>query len=338
MTTYPSCSRETTQILPRIVVPLLLIASVLMALRSIVHSRTIFDGSIHNSYNPKDNYNDNREATAARASFLDYSPKFQRTKYTFDSFVIGEDGDKIDLAQFGLEPDEGNNGNSNKNIIINKQHPSTVTLFRDFDLRNRLSGNETWIELLEYRRDDTRPSLSFYVDKVAFKRWLHSSSHAHNDAGLGGIESIESFLLKYKTELVALQRDVNANDNINTNDSDNDNTPLLSSKIKQWLPVDEDYAAKPTHLSCSGGVWLVHNDPKENTTYVGNGKKKMTKFRSSTNNDKDNDSNAVDVRTTIADDLASNLQKVQEKCGRTVLESHAPRHVRPGIVVEERFT
>mmetsp|Transcript_9018 Transcript_9018/g.19366 ORF Transcript_9018/g.19366 Transcript_9018/m.19366 type:complete len:121 (+) Transcript_9018:468-830(+) len=118
------------------------------------------------------------------------------------------------------------------------------------------------------------------------------------------------------------------------------NDSTFSNKIKQWLPVDEDHAAKPTHISCSGGVWLVHNDPKENTTYVGNGKKKMTKFRSSTSNDNDSDSdsNTVDIRTIVAYDLASNLQKVQEKCGRTVLESHAPRHVRPGIVVEERFT
>ena len=341
MTNDSFCSHATTQILPRIVVPLLLIASVLVALRSIVHSRIIF-GDIHNSYNPNDNYNDNREetVTARKLSFLDYSPKFQRTKYTFDSFVIGEDDDnnKIDLAQFGLEPDEGKNGNGSNNIgnkNKNKQHPSTVTLFRDFDLRNRLLGNETWIELLEYRRDDTRLSLSFYVDKVAFKRWLHSSSsQAHNNDNLGGIESIESFLLKYKTELVALQRDVNGNDKSNTNDNNHGNT--LSDEIRQWLPVDEDYAAKPTHLSCSGGVWLVHNDPQKNTTYVGNGKKKMTKFRSSTSND--DDSSAVDVRTTIADDLASNLQKVQEKCGRTVVESYALRHVRPGIVVEERFT
>jgi len=107
------------------------------------------------------------------------------------------------------------------------------------------------------------------------------------------------------------------------------NLPLsLSSEILRWLPTDHDYVAKPTHLSCSGGVWLVYNDIGNNLTYVGNGKKEM----------KTHDVDDVDARTIIANDLAINLNKVQEKCGRTVIESYALRHVKPGIVIEERFT
>jgi hypothetical protein len=106
----------------------------------------------------------------------------------------------------------------------------------------------------------------------------------------------------------------------------------LSNEIERWLPKDKDYAAKPTHLSCSGGVWIIHNDiSKQNntiTTYVGNGKKKMEPHYNTPES----------ITTIIANDISINLNKVQEKCGRTVLESYALRNVKPGVVVEERFT
>jgi len=72
---------------------------------------------------------------------------------------------------------------------------------------------------------------------------------------------------------------------------------------------------------------------------VGNGKKKMKAFVQTDDHKKtDGGSSPFDLRNQIAEDLSKNLQKVQEKCGSTVLESYALRHVRPGIVVEERFT
>jgi hypothetical protein len=40
----------------------------------------------------------------------------------------------------------------------------------------------------------------------------------------------------------------------------------------------------------------------------------------------------------IAKDLAEKLQKVQEYCGSRVKESLALVNVKPGIVMEERFT
>ncbi|VEU33317.1 unnamed protein product [Pseudo-nitzschia multistriata] len=228
-----------------------------------------------------------------RLSFPAPSPVFHRTKYTFDSFVVNG----VDLARFGLGDERTSIGGESGGGDV-----PPFALFGDFDLSAELEGNETWIELLERRRDATHPSLSFYVDKVAFKRWLASSGPG------AGVEGIPSLALAYADELLGESRG-------------------LSEALRKRLPETGDYVAKPTHLSCSGGVWLVHNDPSENTTHVGNGKKPMAVFEGS-----------GDVRDTIAGDLAENLGRVQEKCGRTVRESYALRHVRPGIVVEERFT
>jgi len=260
-----------------------------------------------------------------RPAFLDAAaPRFERTRYTFDTFVV-EGG--IDLAGFGLDGDSHHQQQ--------QQEHHGFELFEDFDLTHRLKGNETWIELLEYRRDAKHPSLSFYVDKVAFKRWLVTSY-----ADLK-IEGPKSFLLRYGSELrteVDLVRSSRRMHGLDPAPPIKNGDPsvlskealasLIAGELIRWLPTDVDYAAKPTHLSCSGGVWLVHTDGATNTTYVGNGKKKMKAYEGGTD----------DPRDEIARDLSSNLQIVQEKCGRTVLESHALRHVKPGIVVEERFT
>ena len=294
------------------VIPLCLAAAILSALGAITHSGSILgiqedEGFLYNMVgrNPYRKY-----------SFLEKTPKFNRTKYTFDTFVVAGG---IDLAGFGLDDEIKRTNEYFENIAY-------FELFQDFDLSPNLRGDETWIELLEYRRDATHPSLSLYVDKVAFKEWLLTSYSEIKIAGP------KSYLLKYASELYRDVESVRQAQNAPKSSKAN----LLTEEVLKSLPTDLDYAAKPTHLSCSGGVWLVHNDLATNTAYVGNGKKKMKVFELSKNSNPE--STVIDVRKEIAEDLSQNLQKVQEKCGRTVIESYALRHVRPGIVVEERFT
>ncbi len=288
------------------VIPLCLAAAILSSMGAITHSGRILgiqkdEGFVYNMV---------RRNPYRKYSFLDKTPTFNRSKYTFDSFVVAGG---IDLAGFGLDDEVKRTNEYFENIAY-------FELFEDFDLSQNIRGDETWIELLEYRRDATHPSLSFYVDKVAFKEWLLTSYSQIKIAGP------KSYFLKYASELYRDVESVRQAQNAPLSSKGN----LLTEELLKWLPTDLDYAAKPTHLSCSGGVWLVHNDLETNTTYVGNGKKKMKVANPK--------STVTDVRKEIAEDLSQNLQKVQEKCGRTVIESYALRHVRPGIVVEERFT
>eukprot|EP00536_Pseudo-nitzschia_multiseries_P018448 jgi/Psemu1/293509/fgenesh1_pg.2541_\ len=300
------------------VLPLLLAAAILSALGAVLRSAVLFpwlgsDGKDAASWHPipetGTQRRTQRRTPSPPLSFLNQNtntnnpsavvaaPRFERTKHTFESFVIGNG---IDLAPFGLEErrTRHDNDNDNDNHETSSIGDATATataattnvlsfeLFSDFDLRSELRGNETWIELLEYRRDATHPTLSFYVDKVAFKRWLVAS---HDKLG---IESIRSFVLAYASELLPPPPPQQA-EMPSSSPPPSNFSSFLARTISGWLPTDKDYAAKPTHLSCSGGVWLVHTDASTNTTY--------------------------------------------EKCGRTVKESHALMHVRPGIVVEERF-
>jgi hypothetical protein len=306
----------------------MLFAAFITALGGIVHSGTVWRLSSSGQEEDETHYDWVGSSPHRRPSFLDATPKFQRTKYTFDSFVVAGG---IDLAGFGLDERADRGGFETPQQL---QPQFSFQLFEDFDLSQSLKGNETWIELLEYRRDATHPSLSFYVDKVAFKRWLITSY-----ADLK-IEGPKSFLLKYASELHREAEFVQSSQRlVGAAQSTTSTEAIVAQELLKWLPTDLDYAAKPTHLSCSGGVWLVHNDLQTNTTYVGNGKKKMKAFVQTGDHKKtDGGSSPFDLRNQITEDLSKNLEKVQEKCGSTVLESYALRHVRPGIVVEERFT
>ena len=54
-----------------------------------------------------------------------------------------------------------------------------------------IGGDEGWDDLVRYRRKLRRPSISFYGDKVAQKRWMRAMN----------IPVPKSFVLKYDTEL-----------------------------------------------------------------------------------------------------------------------------------------
>jgi len=173
-------------------------------------------------------------------------------------------------------------------------------LFDDFDLSDMIVGNETWKDLVRYRRDVKRQSLCFYVDKVARKRWLPSV----------GIPGPKTFLLKYASELTESGR------------IEDEQKTILDQ-----LPRNRDYAAKPTHLSCSGGVWLTKTTggPNKNTTmFITHGTKP---FQAADNN--------FELKQ-IADSLAQDLHE-GPRCGK-VQESWALENVKPGVMIEERFT
>lgn len=224
---------------------------------------------------------------------LKENPVFQRNEFTFDSFEVAG----VDLAPYGLE-------DRSREPPLERTKTKPFELFEDFDLSSRIIGNETWVDLIGYRRDAEFPSLSFYVDKVARKRWLPQASM---DDGL------KPFVLRYGSELF-----VSGNDQTTNSHEEEQRKALLG-----LLPIGIDYAAKPTHLSCAGGVWLTKT--VGNTTFIGNGKKPM----------KESPEFSTDL---VSRDLAKQLQKVQKSCGRRVPESLALQNVRPGVVVEERFT
>jgi hypothetical protein len=193
----------------------------------------------------------------------------------------------IDLAQYE------NDGHSSGAEQSPSEEP--FQLFKDFDLSEHLVGNETWVDLLRYRRDAKWPGLAFYVDKIARRRWL--ASH--------GFDVPTPYFLKYATELA-------------TSTTDDPTNEILG-----LLPRDKDFCAKPTHLSCSGGVWLTKK--VGNTTYIGNGKALMQEDQKFSN-------------YNIARDLADNLKRVMKICGSKNKESIALQTVKAGIMAEERFT
>eukprot|EP00977_Amphora_coffeiformis_P018354 scaffold6420_cov168-Amphora_coffeaeformis.AAC.32 len=158
-------------------------------------------------------------------------------------------------------------------------------------------SNETWFDLVRYRRDVEEPSLAFYVDKVARRRWFAAN----------GIPCPKVYAVKYESEL--------------TTSGDRKDKEL--SILKLLPDIGIDFAAKPTHLSCSGGVWL----PKHvgATTYIGNGKKKFQPA---------NDFSMAQLASSLTD----SLETVQELCGGKIPESWALQKVHPGILIDERFT
>ncbi|VEU43095.1 unnamed protein product [Pseudo-nitzschia multistriata] len=233
---------------------------------------------------------------------LEENPRFERSEFTLDTFPVGG----VDLALFGLGP-------ANSPLPAPEPGPREVfDLFADFDLSPKIVGNETWVDLLRYRRDADATSLSFYVDKVARKRWLRTRDN---------LDGMEAFVLKYGSELLG-EGDVSAHASAHTERSEKHRRDTQQASLEALLPVGRDYAAKPTHLSCAGGVWLTKT--VGNTTLVGHGKKPFAEMPGF-------------GRALVAGDLADRLQTVQESCGRRVPESLALRRVKPGVVVEERF-
>jgi hypothetical protein len=104
-------------------------------------------------------------------------------------------------------------------------HPK-FELFDDFNIGMFLRGDESWKDLLNIRRTLQRPSLSWYVDKVARKRWLQEK----------GYPQPKVYWMKYKSEIGGSTKEEQA------------------VEIAKNLPTKHGFCAKPTHMSMTMGT------------------------------------------------------------------------------------
>lgn len=206
------------------------------------------------------------------------------SKTIFDFEVSG-----VNLGRYTGVVDE-------KSVNNNKEQPplALFELYEDFNIQDQITGNEAWKDLVEYRRILQRPSLSFYTDKVARKRWLPTQGYQQPDV----------YALKYANELTE------------TGDRKDE-----YSAIRKQVPSDVDYAAKPTHMSSTLGVWLVKYDDEDDNTIFTNTARELT-------GDTEFDAGH------LVDTLAEHLHMKPDE----MYESWALRNVKPGIVMEELYT
>ena len=209
------------------------------------------------------------------------SKAWMKTKFTLSEFSsMG-----VNLATYKMPPSETDDIGENE---------EPFELYDNFNLADKITGNENWWDLVAYRRELDTAGLNFYVDKVAQKRWLPTI----------GMPIPRPFLCRYASELPT--------------PSKNAGIPEEHVTIKTMLPQESNYAAKPSHTSCSDGVWLVKHE--DGVTKVAAGGHLM----------KEADDDALDK---IALSLAESLHE-----DARALESIALKTVAHGFVVEERFT
>ena len=210
--------------------------------------------------------------------------------FILSDFVVGG----VNLAQYGAN------------------HPPFL-LYEDFDIGSHVLDGANdyhwgWKDLLKIRQGLKRPSLSWYVDKVARKRWLTEQMHYPQP---------DVYFLRYKDELSE------------TGQKEDERDTILEN-----LPTTHGFCAKPTHMSMTLGNWLVDIEPSSTTESRpsnNSGEARFTKqaMRLATS---DPDGNRYDP-LECADSLAEGLQREAMP-----IESWALKQVRPGIVVEELFS
>jgi len=182
---------------------------------------------------------------------------------------------------------------------------SPFLLYSDFDISSYIMDERTrlsWKELLLIRKGLERPTLSWYVDKVARKRWF-AEQRVYPQPRI--------YFLQYKDELSE------------TGKKEDERTTILEN-----LPTQHGFCAKPTHMSMTMGNWLVDIEP--NTADRGDELETDTKF---TNRAMRLTSDGRYDSEECADSLAEGLQREA-----VAIESWALKNVRPGIVIEELFS
>ncbi|OEU15932.1 hypothetical protein FRACYDRAFT_240627 [Fragilariopsis cylindrus CCMP1102] len=206
--------------------------------------------------------------------------------FILDDFVVGG----VNLAKYEMD------------------HPP-FRLYNDFDIQSYimdaddgLTSRLRWKELISIRNKLQRPSLSWYVDKVARKRWIAQQKQYPQP---------RLYFVQYKDELTE------------TGKKEDEWTAILAN-----LPTEHGFCAKPTHMSMTMGNWLVDIVPKlANGEVEEENGAKFTRRAQRLNNDENFDPEEC------ADSLAEGLQR--EASG---IESWALKNVRPGIVIEELFS
>jgi len=211
--------------------------------------------------------------------------KWERSSFTLDNFTVAG----VNLGNYEMD---GNGGAMKR---ANSHGASPFELYEDFDIADQITGNEGWWDLVAYRRNLKRPSLSFYIDKIAQRRWLPKVRR---------IPITGPLVLKYKFELT------------DSEDSEDEQNAII-----KLIPEEGSFVAKPTHKSCSSGVWLVKLRGEEHAPLVAEGGHILK-----------SDENWNHGRK-MAEELVKDLG---QKVGRS--ESWALNNVRPGIAMEERYT
>jgi hypothetical protein len=216
------------------------------------------------------------------------SREFVATKHTTKTFLVAG----VDLGAYRMGRQSGGKDGTAQST---KEPP--FELFEEFDISNKITGNEAWWDLIAIRIGlDERPALPFYNDKVALRRYLPSV----------GIPMPKSFAAMYKSEL-----------------SETGAESDESLAITKLLPDQDDFVAKPSHSCFGDDVWLVkhHMDGDQNVVSVngGVGRQKM-RPREDFN------------RAEIGEALTKTLHLEPGTYGSWVYDN-----IKPGIVVEERF-
>jgi hypothetical protein len=210
---------------------------------------------------------------------------WEKSEFTLSHFEVGG----VNLALYKQEAEQ----------IKVSPESDPFELYEDFNIADQITGEENWADLITYRRLLERPSLSFYVDKVARKRWLPTM----------GISQPHVFALKYTHEL-----------------TDSGKSKDERRAIMKLLPSKADYAAKPTHMLSTNGVWLVKHNTEDGITHFSNTAKEMT------------GDEAFDARL-LAKGVSKFLhQKANADLSKDDPESWVLRNVKPGIVIEQLFT
>ena len=204
-----------------------------------------------------------------------------KTKFTLSKF----ESMGVNLAAYKMPPSEIDDIGENE---------EPFELYDNFNIAVNITGNENWWDLVAYRRELDSPGLNFYVDKVAQKRWLPTIN----------MPTPRPFLCRYASEIPT--------------PSVNAGIPSTFKTIFTMLPQESNYAAKPSHTSCSDGVWLVKY--QDGVTKIAAGGGIMNEV-------------GDEALETIARSLANNLIKNPRE-----MESIALKEATHGFVVEERFT
>ena len=149
----------------------------------------------------------------------------------------------INLGYYGLD------SHSNETFEVEDPMIAPFELYEDFDISFLIRGDEEWDDLIAYRRILRRPSISFYGDKVAQKRWMNVMK----------IPTPKSFALMYRSELTL------------RGDRRSEEKTIIS-----LITNRTNYVIKPSHRSGAGGVWVVKYDKRKGENVVGYGTMDIT--------------------------------------------------------------
>jgi hypothetical protein len=210
------------------------------------------------------------------------------TEHTLSRFEVGG----VNLALYKQE-------NEVWQTKVSPEASEPFDLYEDFNIADQITGDESWNELTTYRKLLERPSLSFYVDKVARKRWLPTMGYSQPHV----------FSLKYAHELTK------------SGDSEEERVAIMD-----LLPTKADYVAKPTHFSRSDGVWLVKQNTEDG----------ITRFRNTGPTTMDAKEMTAGYASFDSEHLARHISEFLHR--KSKMGSWVQENLNAGMVIEELFT